>query len=81
MKKHHFVTIYTSGTHYCELTRAYFRESGLEFEEINVRGSERMLDEVIKKSGQKETPITIIDGRTIVGYKPDLFEVILQQGE
>jgi glutaredoxin 3 len=80
MKKHFTVVIYTSGSQFCNLAKEYFRAEGIDYEEIKVGEDPKMLDMLRQKSGGITTPVVEIDGRIIVGFRPDLYETILRKG-
>jgi len=63
------VKIYTSPScPYCYTLKEFLKEKGIEFEEIDVSKDEKARDEMIKKSGRLEAPITEIDGQIVVGF-------------
>jgi len=60
------------------MVKVYLSRKGLEFTELNVS-----LDEDAKRNliqlGYRTTPVTVIDGNVIVGYKPPQMEQALLQ--
>ena len=60
------------------MVKVYLSRKGLDFTELNVS-----LDEEAKRSliqlGYRTTPVTVIDGNVIVGYKPPQMEQALRQ--
>jgi glutaredoxin len=81
MKRHHTVTIYTSGSQFCNLAREYFRAEGIDYEEIKVNENPKILDVLRQKTGGITTPVVEIDGRAIAGFRPDMYEIILAKGK
>lgn len=71
MKK---VAIYTTPTcHYCQMTKAFFKENNVAYEEYNVASDATRRAEMIEKSGQMGVPVIAIgseDGaeQYIVGF-------------
>lgn len=53
---------------YCYTLMEFFKEKGIEFEEIDVSKDEKAKEEMIKKSGKLEVPILEIDGEIVVGF-------------
>jgi len=69
MKKQPKVAIYTTPTcPYCKQTKEFFKENDIEFEEIDVATDVEAAQEMIKKSGQMGVPVTVIDGKIIIGF-------------
>jgi len=53
---------------YCYTLRAFLKEKGIAFEDIDVSQDEKIKDELIAKTGQLSVPIVEIDGEIIVGF-------------
>lgn len=63
------VTIYTTPTCvYCKMTKAFFKEHNIQYEEKDVSTDRAAADEMIKKSGQMGVPVIDIDGKILVGF-------------
>jgi len=63
------VTIYTTPTCvYCKMTKAFFKENNVQYEEKDVSADRAMADEMIKKSNQMGVPVIDIDGQILVGF-------------
>lgn len=72
------VTIYTTPTcPYCQLTKRFFQEHGIEYEEVDVSQDLAKAQEMIQKSGQMGVPVIEIDGQIIVGFQKQRLEEIL----
>ena len=66
MKK---VIIYSTPTcQYCKMAKAYFKDQGVEYTEIDVAGDPAKAQEMIEKSGQRGVPVIDIDGQITVGF-------------
>jgi len=50
------------------MAKAYFKEKGVEYTEINVAGEPEKAQEMIEKSGQMGVPVIDIDGKITVGF-------------
>ncbi len=53
---------------YCVTLKAFLKEKGFDFEEIDVSKDEKTRDELIEKSGQMQAPIIEINGQIIAGF-------------
>ncbi|MBI2023889.1 glutathione S-transferase N-terminal domain-containing protein [Candidatus Giovannonibacteria bacterium] len=63
------VTIYTTPTCvYCKMTKAFFKENNVQYEEKDVSTDRTAADEMIKKSNQMGVPVVDIDGQILVGF-------------
>ncbi|MBI2640055.1 MAG: thioredoxin family protein [Candidatus Sungbacteria bacterium] len=63
------VKIYTTPTCvYCKMTKEFFKNNNVEYEEHNVATDTVAREEMIKKSGQMGVPVIDIDGEIIVGF-------------
>lgn len=77
MKK---VIIYTtSWCPFCELTKEFLKEKGIEYEEKNVENDPQAREEMIQKSGQLGVPVIDIEGKIIIGYSPEEIEEALRE--
>ena len=63
------VTIYSTPTcAFCHKAKAYFREKGIRFTDIDVSEDEFAKSAMINKSGQMAVPVIEIGDRIIVGF-------------
>lgn len=63
------ITIYTTPTCvYCKMTKAFFKEHNVSYEEKNLAEDKAAQKEMIEKSGQMGVPVIDIDGKIIVGF-------------
>lgn len=66
------VTVYSTPTcTYCQLAKEFFKESGVDYEEIDVSTDSEKLQEMVQKSGQMGVPVILIDDQTFVGFDKD----------
>lgn len=72
------VKIYTTPTCvYCKMTKEFFKNHGIEYEEKNVAVDAAAREEMIARSGQMGVPVVDVDGKFIVGFdEPRLREVL-----
>jgi len=63
------VKIYTSdGCPWCSRTKEYLRSKGVSFREINVSQNPGAVQEMMNVSGQTGTPVTVVNGESVVGF-------------
>ena len=63
------ITIYTTPTcAYCKMTKAFFKEHNVTYEEKDVANDHALAEEMVKKSGQMAVPVIDIDGQIVVGF-------------
>lgn len=63
------VTIYTTPTCvYCKMTKAFFKENNVQYEEKDVSTDRAAADEMIQKSNQMGVPVIDIDGKILTGF-------------
>jgi len=63
------VKIYSTPTcPYCKTAKEFLAENNIQFEEVDVAGSQTAAQEMIAKSGQMGVPVLEVDGQVIVGF-------------
>lgn len=74
------ITVYsTVSCHFCVLAKDYFKKMGVEYVDKNVGVDRIAAQEMVMKSGQMGVPVIDIDGQIIVGFRPDVFEKLLNK--
>lgn len=72
------VAIYTTPTCvYCKMTKEYFKNHGVAYEEKNVAQDDAARRQMIEKSGQMGVPVTEIDGSIVVGFDEERLSSLL----
>ncbi len=72
------VTIYTTPTCvYCKMTKAFFKEHNVSYEERNVAEDADARREMIEKSGQMGVPVVDIGGDISVGFDKERLSQLL----
>lgn len=72
------VTIYTTPTCvYCKMTKVFFKENGVNYEEKDVSIDAAARDEMIKRSNQMGVPVVDIDGQILVGFDKEGLSALL----
>lgn len=72
------VTIYTTPTcAYCKMSKTFFKEHNIAYEEKDVASDHAAAEEAMEKSGQMAVPVIDIDGTIVVGFdKPRLSQLL-----
>lgn len=72
------VKIYTTPSCvYCKMTKEFFKNNNVEYEEKDVATDAVAREEMIAKSGQMGVPVIDIDGKFIIGFdEPRLKEAL-----
>lgn len=72
------VIIYTTPTCvYCKMTKAFFRENNISYEEKDVSTDAAAREEMVAKSNQMGVPVIDIDGELTIGFdKKRLMELL-----
>jgi len=72
------IKIYSTPTcPYCKMAKAYFKEKGLEYEDIDVSANEVARKEAVEKSGIVGVPIIDIDGQIVAGFDKEKINQLL----
>ncbi len=72
------MVIYTTPTCvYCKMTKEFFKEIGVSYEEKDVSTDEHARDEMVEKSGQLGVPVISIDGKITVGFDKEKLRELL----
>ena len=73
------VTIYTTPTCvYCKMTKEFFKEHNVAYEEKDVSTDEKARDEMVEKSGQLGVPVIDINSQVIVGFDKEKLSELLK---
>lgn len=72
------VTIFTTPSCvYCKMTKEFFKNNNINYEEKDVSTDTKARDEMIQKSGQLGVPVVDVDGKLVVGFdKAKLSELL-----
>ena len=63
------VTIYSTPTcHFCQMTKDFLKEKGIEYTDYNVAGDMEKRQEMIQKSGQMGVPVIFVGDEMIIGF-------------
>lgn len=63
------VTIYSTPTcHFCQMSKEYFKQHGIEYTDYNVAEDQGKRAEMIEKSGQMGVPVIFVDDEMIIGF-------------
>jgi glutaredoxin-like YruB-family protein len=53
---------------YCNMAKAYFREKGIKFTDIDVSRDQAAARDMVRRSGQMGVPVIDIGGKIVVGF-------------
>jgi len=77
-KPSHSVTVYVTDTcPWCTRVKAYLRNNGVPYREINVQRDEQEARRMVQKSGQQGVPQVDIDGEMVVGFDRRRIDTLL----
>jgi glutaredoxin 3 len=72
------VIIYTTPScPYCQMTKAFFKEHNISYEEKDVSIDQKAVEEMIHKSGQLGVPVIDIDGQIVIGFDKEALSELL----
>jgi len=72
------VTIYTTPTCvYCKMTKAFFKDNNVQYDEKDVSTDAEARDEMIAKSNQMGVPVIDVDGQFLVGFDKERLSQLL----
>ncbi len=72
------VLIYSTPTcPYCNQTKEYFKEKGIQYEDFDVSSDSAKAQEMIDKSGQMGVPTLDIEGEIIIGFDKEKIDKAL----
>ncbi len=72
------VKIYSTPTcPYCNMAKEFFKEKGIEYEDINVAEDQEAEKEMVERSGQMGVPQILIGETLIVGFDKGAIEAAL----
>ena len=76
------VIVYTTPTcPYCHMVKDFLTEKGISFEERDVARDPAYAQELVRNTGQMGVPVTIIDGKIVVGFDRGSLEQLLAQAQ
>jgi len=62
------VVLRTPTCSYCNMAKAYFREKGIKFTDIDVSRDQAAARDMVRRSGQMGVPVIDINGKIVVGF-------------
>ncbi len=62
---------------FCSKVKEFLSQSKIEFVDRNIAADEAALNE-LEKLGYMTTPVTVIDGRVVVGFDRDQLQKVLE---
>ncbi|MEK7128774.1 MAG: glutaredoxin domain-containing protein, partial [Patescibacteria group bacterium] len=72
------VSIYTTPTCvYCKMTKDFFKQNNVEYQEFDVASNLEKRKEMIEKSGQMGVPVVFIDSEIMIGFDKGKLQELL----
>jgi glutaredoxin 3 len=72
------VVIFTTPTcGFCNQTKAYFRQKGIKFRDVDVTRDPAAARDMVRRSGQQGVPVIDIRGRIVVGFNRPKIDQLL----
>jgi len=62
---------------YCVTLKSFLKEHSIEFQEIDVSQNDKLIDEIIEKTGQMGVPVMDVNGELIVGFDKEKISKLL----
>ena len=61
--------IYSTPTgHFCQMTKEYFKQNKIQYDEFDVASNMEKRKEMMEKSGQLGVPVILVDNQLVVGF-------------
>lgn len=72
------IVIYSTPTcPICKRAKEYLTKKGIPYQEIDVAGDRKAVQEMIQKSGQMGVPVIIVDDEIMVGFNQSKLDALL----
>jgi glutaredoxin-like YruB-family protein len=72
------IVIYSTPTcPICKRAKEYLTKKGIPYQEIDVAGDRKAVQEMIQKSGQMGVPVIIVDDELMVGFNQSKLDALL----
>ncbi len=62
---------------YCNMLKSYLRSKGIKFVDYDVSRDERRAMEMVRISGQMGVPVTVINGKVVIGFNKPVIDKLL----
>jgi len=79
MKENKVIIYSTTTCPYCVYAKEFFKQKGIEFEDVNVSLDQKRAREMVEKSGQMGVPVVQINNSIVVGFQPAVFESLINK--
>ena len=72
------ITVYSTQTcPYCHQIKQYLTQRGVPFRDADVSQDQAAAAEMVRVSGQRGVPVTVIDGKVVVGFDRPLLDELI----
>ncbi len=63
---------------WCRKTKEYLRKNNIRFKEIDVTKDPAAARDIVRRTGQRGVPVTLINNRPVVGFNKELLDRLLE---
>lgn len=63
---------------FCVRAKTFLNERNIAFEDVDVSKDRARAEEMIRKSGQMGVPVLDIEGKIVIGFRPDVIAELLE---
>lgn len=75
------IKVYSTPTcGYCHQAKAFLKERGIQFTDVDVSRDRAAAREVVELTGQMGVPVIVVDGEVIIGFDRSRLEMLIAQG-
>jgi glutaredoxin 3 len=75
------VVIYSTPTcHFCQMSKEFFKENNVAYQEYNVASDMEKRTEMVEKSGGMAVPVIDINGNIVIGFDKEKLSELLGLG-
>lgn len=53
---------------WCRKVKSYLRKNHLRFKDVDITKDERAARDIVRKTGQKGVPVTLVNNRPVIGF-------------
>ncbi len=78
MTNKNIIVYSTPSCPFCVRAKTFLSERNIAFEDVDVSKDRNRAMEMVEKSGQMGVPVLDIDGKIVVGFRPDVISELLE---
>lgn len=66
------ITVYTTTQcPYCVMIKNFLSENNIDFKQVNVETNPKMMQQLVRKTGEMGLPQTEVNGKQVIGFDPN----------